>query len=162
MRHRLPVRRRSRTGSDALRASLRSLVWRSRPGISRRARLLSSELSVPVAADSGGRRRCDYFPQIPVGIAEVPEVPAPFGGSSRLDDLSSSARRPAQNLIDFLGGRDDVAQREPAKPGALGGHASVLGEPLPRVERESLDEPSPRSRATKLPSSHWIVHPRST
>src|SRR6266545_5173071 len=107
-------------------------------------------------------RRCDTFPQIPVGIAEVPEVPAPFGGSSRLDDLSSSARRPAQNLIDFLGGRDDVAQREPAKPGALGGHASVLGEPLPRVERESLDEPSPRSRATKLPSSHWIVHPRST
>src|SRR5215472_9617469 len=74
------------------------------------------------------------LPEVAVGVAEVPGVPAPLARCCLFHDAATCCHRVGDDLVSGLAGVDDVVERNPAEPGSLGRDARVLGRCVPLVQ----------------------------
>src|SRR5439155_9019491 len=74
------------------------------------------------------------LPQIAIRIGEIPAIPAPRRTPRRPDDLAADAFGFRQYSFNAILGANDVGERDSMEAVAVGSHARVLGEGVPRVE----------------------------
>src|SRR6185295_437299 len=78
----------------------------------------------------------EHFPQVIVGILEVPRVSAPESLLRLFDDSCAGARRLLHDRVDFLFARHVVADRKLRRSVSGLGEAGVMGEVVARPGRE--------------------------
>src|SRR5205823_6860134 len=82
------------------------------------------------------RRAGRDLPEVALRVGEVAAVAAPGRGLGGLDDRAAGLLGLGQDLVHTLLRADVVGQRDAAEAVAFGAHPGVLGELVPRVERD--------------------------